>query len=99
MDPTDRDKTEPSKGQTPEWNPVGGVERKVKKILVELRPAVSVQPERTLDDLSLASDTVRLKMNTAFFSASPNRLSAEQVKGTTSVLTLIQEIKDLGGTA
>jgi hypothetical protein len=50
-----------------------------------------------MDDLGLAADTVRLRMNTAFFANSANKLSASQVTSSTTVLTLVIEIEALGG--
>ena len=79
------------------WNPTDPVAKKVKNILEDMQPVVSVRPERTIDDLGLAPDTVRLRMNGNFFSTAANKLSAGQVTGNTSVLTLVVEIEALGG--
>jgi hypothetical protein len=79
------------------WNPTDPVAKKVKAILEGIHPVVSVRPERTMDDVGLAADTVRLAMNTAFFANSANKLSASQVTGSTTVLTLVIEIEALGG--
>jgi hypothetical protein len=79
------------------WDPTDPVAKKVKSILEDMKPVVSVRPERTVDDLGLAPDSVRLQMNGNFFPTAPNKLSAGQVTGNTSVLTLVVEIEDLGG--
>jgi hypothetical protein len=80
-----------------QWNPTDPVAKKVKAILEGMPPVVSVRPERSMDDLGLVADTVRLAMNTTFFVNSSNKLSASQVTGSTTVLTLVIEIEALGG--
>ena len=79
------------------WSPTDPVAKKVKTILEGMHPVVSVRPERTMDDLGLAPDTVRLRMNGNFFPSAANKLSAAQVTGNTSVLTIVVEIEALGG--
>lgn len=82
---------------TSTWNPTDPVAKKVKTILEDMHPVVSVWPDRTMDDLGLVPDTVRLRMNGKFFAMAANKLSAGQVTGNTSVLTLVVEIEALGG--
>jgi hypothetical protein len=79
------------------WNPTEPVAQEVKRILEEIGAVVSVRPERTIDDLGLVPDTVRLRMNGRFFPTAANKLSSSDVTGNTSVLTLVNEIEALGG--